>query len=103
MNTQTDTNTESTGACVGIHELLDFEIIQYRKEVDVHRRDLSKMEGRCVSWQDAEKDFNSNDRASMEDKWRTEYCGGVCPKRENCLLAANFLSKRTPEHLSRAG
>ena len=103
MNKQTDTSTNNSGTCAGVHELIDWEIIQYRKEVDAHRLDLSKLEGRCVAWQDAEKDFNAIDRVVMEDKWRGEYCGTVCPMRENCLTAANFFRNRTTEHLSRAG
>jgi hypothetical protein len=92
----------STGACVGIHEFIDWEIVQYRREVDEHRLDLSRVEGRCVAWQEAEQDYNATDRAVMEDKWRTEYCGHICPFRENCLTAAQFLSRQT-ERFSRAG
>lgn len=89
--------------CVGIHELIDWQIIQYRKEVAAHRLDLSKVEGRCVAWQEAEQDFNQADRSSMGRKWRTEYCGSVCPSRENCLVAMQFLQSKKPELLSRAG
>ena len=94
---------EDGGHCVGIHELLDWPIIQYRKEVAAHRLDLSKVEGRCVAWQEAEKDFNSADRTVMGRKWRVEYCGSVCPSRDNCLIAMHFLSNQSPERLYRAG
>ena len=93
---------ENGDHCVGIHELLDWQIIQYRKEVAAHRLDLSKVEGRCVAWQEAEKDFNSADRTVMGRKWRVEYCGSVCPSRDTCLIAAHFLRSRT-EPLYRAG
>lgn len=89
--------------CVGIHELIDWQIIQYRKEVATHRIDLSKVEGRCVAWQEAEKDFNMADRAIMGKKWRVEYCGSVCPSRDNCLIAMHFLRSKSPERLYRAG
>jgi hypothetical protein len=90
--------------CVGIHELIDWQIIQYRKEVDIHRLDLSQVEKRCVAWQEAEKDFNTADRAVMGKKWRVEYCGSICPSRENCLVAAHFLhNRRDAEPLYRAG
>ena len=97
--------SKSRTSCVGVHELIDWEILQYRKEVDEHRVDLSKVEGRCVAWQEAEQDFNASDRAALEDKWRSEYCGQVCPHRENCLVAANFLQKRDRIHerVSRVG
>jgi hypothetical protein len=89
--------------CVGIHELIDWQIIQYRKEVAAHRIDLSKVEGRCVAWQEAEKDFNTSDRAIMGNKWRVEYCGSVCPSRDNCLVAMHFLRSQSSERLYRAG
>lgn len=94
---------ENSGHCVGIHELIDWQIIQYRKEVDAHRLDLSKVEGRCVAWQEAEKDFNATDRAVMGKKWRAEYCGSVCPTRDTCLIAAHFLLFKKTEPLYRAG
>ena len=88
--------------CTGIHELIDWEIIQYRKEVDAHRLDLSKVESRCVAWQEAEQDFNASDRVALEEKWRSEYCGSICKYRENCLTAAQLLSKRG-ERILRVG
>jgi hypothetical protein len=105
MQKQTESKETNgkTGTCVGIHEFIDWEIIQYRREVDAHRLDLSRIEGRCVAWQEAEQDYNSADRAVMEEKWRNEYCGHICTFRENCLTAAHFLNHRRPMHLSRAG
>ena len=94
---------ENGGHCVGIHELLDWQIIQYRKEVATHRLDLSKVEGRCVAWQEAEKDFNSADRTAMGTKWRVEYCSSVCPSKDNCLIAARFLQSNNTESLYRVG
>jgi hypothetical protein len=95
--------TDNNAKCVGIHELIDWQIIQYRKAVDAHRLDLSKVEGRCVAWQDAEQDFNSHDRESISDKSRGDYCDHVCPSRENCLIALQFLSSRHTHPLYRAG
>ena len=94
---------ENDKNCVGIHELIDWQIIQYRQAVDAHRLDLSKAEGRCVAWQDAEKDFNNGDRTVMDDKWRVEYCGLVCPSRNKCLIALHFLHSKKTEPLYRAG
>jgi hypothetical protein len=88
MNKTTEHET-----CVGIHELIDYQILQYRKTVDEHRTDLSKAEGRCVAWQEAEMDFNSHDRAEVGNKTRREYCGLLCPHKESCLVALRFLGK----------
>ena len=44
--------------CVGFHELLDWQIIQYRQSVDEYRKELSKEQHRCVSWQEAEQEFS---------------------------------------------
>ena len=85
--------------CVGVHELIDFQIIQYRQAVDEHRLDLSKAEGRCISWQEAEHDFTSQDRTVMSEKARVEYCGLVCPHSTNCLTALHFLNKKKTETL----
>jgi len=101
--TKTGEARETGGNCVGIHELIDWQIIQYRKAVDCHRIDLSKAEGHCVAWQDAEKDFNRYDRAAMDEKWRVEYCGAVCPTRDKCLIALHFLRSHRTEPLSRVG
>jgi hypothetical protein len=107
MKKEADMNTkmvqENDGSCVGIHELIDWQIIQYRRAVDAHRHDLSKVEGRCVSWQEAEMDFNSRDRAVMGEKWRVEYCGAVCPQRSKCLIALHFLHSKKTEPLYRVG
>jgi hypothetical protein len=105
MQKQADTKVTGTrdGFCNGIHELLDWQIIQYRYAVDEHRQDLSRLEGRCVAWQEAEKDFNTDDRAVMGEKWRVEYCGLICPLRTNCLTALHFLRSKDTEPLARAG
>lgn len=89
--------------CAGIHELLDWQIIQYRREVDLHRLDLSKAEGRCIPWQDAEHDYNTSDRAVLGEKSRVEYCSAICPARENCLVALHFLRSRHVEPLPKFG
>jgi hypothetical protein len=89
--------------CAGIHELIDWEIVQYRTAVNGHRIDLSKAEGRCVAWQEAEQDFNAHDRAALGEKWRVEYCGLICPFRTKCLTALHFLHRRHTEPVSKAG
>jgi hypothetical protein len=94
---------ENDGSCIGVHELIDWQIVRYRHAVDSHRHDLSKIEGRCVSWQEAEMDFNSADRAVMGEKWRVEYCGAVCPHRNKCLIALHFLQSKKTEPLYRVG
>jgi hypothetical protein len=107
MKKQNNSNTaglpENDTQCVGIHELIDWQIIQYRKEVDAHRVHLSKAEGRCVSWQEAEQDFNTEDRAKISDQARVDYCGAVCEHREKCLLALHFLRSKQTEPLYRYG
>ena len=89
--------------CVGIHELIDWQIIQYRQAVEDHRVDLSKIEGRCVAWQEAEKDFSRQDVAKMEERQQVEYCGLICPFREKCLTAVHFLESKKTASLSRVG
>jgi len=89
--------------CAGIHELIDWEIVQYRGAVNAHRIDLSKAEGRCVAWQEAEQDFNARDRAMMEEKWRVEYCGLICPSRNKCLTALHFLHSKKAEPIYKVG
>lgn len=104
MKKQTSsTDTGNNTDCVGIHELIDFQIIQYRQAVDEHRVDLSKAEGRCVAWQEAEQDFSRQDRTEMSDKSRVEYCGLVCPHSQNCLLAMQFLQSKKTQRIARVG
>ncbi|VGO12954.1 hypothetical protein PDESU_01508 [Pontiella desulfatans] len=105
MKKKTNTSgvSESSLQCAGIHELIDWEIVQYRRAVGDHRLDLSKAEGRCVAWQDAEQDFNSHDLAAMGEKWRVEYCGLICPQRNKCLTALHFLHSRKTEPLHKVG
>jgi hypothetical protein len=62
--TQKSTNTmgvvERDMNRIGFHELLDWQILQYRQVVDEYRRDLSIAEGHCVSWQEAEQCFSGS-------------------------------------------
>lgn len=102
-DTEATEGQENSGHCVGIHELIDWQIIQYRNSVDAHRVDLSKAEGRCVAWQEAERDFNRADRTSMDEKWRVEYCGAVCPSRSKCLIALHFLQSKKTQPLYHVG
>ena len=95
--------SENELQCVGVHELIDFQIIKYRQAVDEHRIDLSKAEGRCMAWQEAEQDFSKQDRSVMSDKARVEYCGLVCPHSKNCLTALHFLHSKKTEPLYRVG
>ena len=60
------TNNAETMGVVGsdvenidFHELLDRQIIEYRKVVGYHRLELSIEEGRVVSWLEAERDVSS--------------------------------------------
>lgn len=104
MIKQTDKGvSERKLECAGIHELIDWEIVQYRDAVNTHRVDLSKAEGRCVAWQEAEQDFNIHDRAAMGEKWRVEYCGLICPSRKKCLTALHFLHSRQTEPVYKVG
>ena len=89
--------------CVGFHELLDWQIIQYRQAVDEYRKELSKEQHRCVSWQEAEREFSQMGIKNMGEQWRVEYCGLVCPHRTKCLLALQFLSARHTEPMYKVG
>jgi hypothetical protein len=89
--------------CVGIHELLDWQIIQYRQSIDEYRKELSREQHRCVSWQEAEEEFSKMNLRSMGEQSRVEYCGLVCPSRSNCLLAMQFLNARYTEPMHKAG
>ncbi len=102
-NENTAEMIEESTSCVGVHELIDWQIVQYRQAVDAHRIDLSKAEGRCVAWQEAEKDFSNSDRTSLGERGRVEYCGLLCPHREKCLIALRFLRNKNIEPLYRVG
>ena len=95
----TDNNME----CAGIHELLDWQIIQHRQSVDEYRKELSKEQHRCVSWQEAEQEFSKMNLKSLGEQSRVEYCGLVCPHRSTCLVAMQYLNARHTEPLYKAG
>jgi hypothetical protein len=104
MGNQRDISEElGKMTCAGIHELIDWQIVQYRRAVDKHRLDLSKAVGRCVAWQEAEQDFNAHDRRVMAEQSRIEYCGLFCPERNKCLTALHFLHTKKTEPLYRVG
>lgn len=88
--------------CVGFHELLDWQIIQYRQAVDEYRKELSKEQHRCVSWQEAEQEFSRMGLKNIGKEWRIEYCGLVCSERKKCLLAMHFLQSCHTEALVKA-
>ena len=92
---------KDTTRCLGVHELIDWEIMQFRNVVDAYRLELSKQEGRYVGWKEAEKRFVIGDCVNVTNQWRVEYCGLVCPHRRSCMLAAHFLrgSGPRPFHL----
>jgi len=94
---------ESKTRCAGVHELIDWEIMQYRNAVDAHRLELTKHKGRYVGWEEAEENFASGDCVSLAERWRVEYCGLVCPHRRSCLLAVHFLHSKHVEQLHKAG
>lgn len=102
-NNTVGNESKKEAKCIGVHELIDFQIIEYRQAIDAHRIDLSKAEGRCVAWQEAEQDFSRNDRKLMGDKSRVEYCGMVCPHKDNCLMAVQFLNSKKTKPLYRVG
>ncbi len=89
--------------CAGFHELLDWQIIQYRQAVNEYRLELSKELHRCVPWQEAEHEFASMGLHYMGAQWRTEYCGFICSQRKQCLLAMQFLDVRDAESMHRVG
>lgn len=89
--------------CAGFHELLDWQIIQYRQTVNEYRVELSKEQHRCVSWQEAEQEFSKMGLSNMGEQWRIEYCGLVCPERNKCLLAMQLLSSLHAEPMHKAG
>ncbi|WP_372808343.1 hypothetical protein [Pontiella sp.] len=104
MGNHRDTMEEQgTRSCTGIHELLDWQIVQYRRAIDAHRLDLSKAEGRCVAWHEAEQDFNAHDRRRMAEQSRIEYCGLFCPDRNKCLTALHFLHQKKTEPIYKVG
>lgn len=94
---------EQDKECVGIHELLDWQIIQYRQSVDEYRKELSKEQHRCVSWQEAEQEFSKMNLKNLGEQSRVEYCGLVCPHRNNCLVALKYLNARQAEPIYKAG
>lgn len=96
-------NGLNSDICASVHELIDWQIIQYRRAVDEHRADLSKAEGRCVAWQDAEKDFSKHDQARIAENSRVDYCGLVCSNRSKCLIALRFLQSKNTQPLYRVG
>ena len=89
-------------ACKNIHDLLDWQILQYRKSVDEYRVELSKEQHRCVSWQEAEQQFSHMGVDRKGEQWRVEYCGLVCRDRNSCLLAMQFLTKHHVEPIHMA-
>ena len=94
---------EQDKECVGIHELLDWQIIQYRQSIDEYRKELSREQHRCVSWQEAEDEFSKMNLRSMGEQSRVEYCGLVCSHRKNCLLAMQFLNAHHAEPIHKVG
>lgn len=60
-STKTMGVVESDMNGIGFHELLDWQILQYRQVIDEYRRDLSIAEGRCISWLEAEQCFSGAD------------------------------------------
>ncbi len=88
--------------CVGFHELMRWEIAQYRQAIKQYRSEMVKAGHRYISWSEAEKVLAAKDLQCMGEQWRIEYCGCICPQRNACLLAMHFLSARHPVPLCKA-
>ena len=105
--TQDSTNTmgvvESDEKCIGFHELLDWQIVQYRQYVGYHRLEISIAEGRCISWEEAENAVSKEILIDLGEQWHVEYCGAVCSSRENCLTGLHFLHHKNTEPLHKVG
>jgi len=89
--------------CLGFQELKNWQVTQYRSTVDNHRTLLSRQQGRCVAWQEAEQDFCENSFDNHAEEWRVEYCGLICPSRNSCLLALHFMRSKDTEPLHKTG
>ncbi|VGO20130.1 hypothetical protein [Pontiella sulfatireligans] len=103
INEQTIKPEAQHAHCTGVHELIDWEIVQHRRAVDMHRLELSKKQGRCISWDDAEEDYSRYDSVSRGEQWRVEFCGMICKHRSSCLLALHFLQSKHTVALHKAG
>jgi hypothetical protein len=96
-------NTSMNQQCVEFQKLKDWQVKQYRHAVDEHRIHMSEEHGRCVGWFEAERDFYENGCDNLAKQWRYEYCGLICPSRNECLLALQFMKQREEVLLHRAG
>jgi hypothetical protein len=102
---QTDENSvvEQVTGCAGFHDLLDWQIIQYRHAVNDYRLELSKTQHRFVPWKEAEREFSKKGLEFINEHWRMEYCGVICAQRKKCLLAVPFLRARSTESFHQVG
>lgn len=89
--------------CRGFQALKSWQVERYRQAVKENRWFISQREYRRVNWTEAEQDFLNQDYYGCAEKWRQEYCGEICPFKENCLLAFQMLKANKPVSLPKAG
>lgn len=77
-------------ACRAFCDLKDWQVRQYRKAVNENKWFMGEKLGREVRWAEAEQDFLENGYYGNAEKWREEYCTGLCPHSSDCSLAQQF-------------
>ncbi|MCF7818533.1 MAG: hypothetical protein K9M54_11700 [Kiritimatiellales bacterium] len=89
--------------CAAFRELTNWQVGQYQQAVRENRWYISQRYGRWVEWKEAEQDFASKDYYGCAQQWRSEYCGNLCPNKENCLLAELFAVETATVSMPQAG
>ncbi|MCK4563081.1 MAG: hypothetical protein KAU94_00245 [Verrucomicrobia bacterium] len=100
-----NSHTEETGApkCVGFHELTLWQVERYQQAVSENRWYMGQKYNRWIGWVEAEQDFFNHGYYGCAENWRHQYCGEICPFKNNCLLAIRLVKAAEPIPLPTAG
>ena len=85
--------------CMAFQALKSWQVDRYRKAVNENRWFMSQKQYRWIDWTEAEQDFLSQGYYGCAEKWRHEYCGEICPFKNNCLLALRLVKEAPPVSL----
>lgn len=89
--------------CPGFKALTRWQVERYQQAVSENRWYMSQKHFRWVAWVEAERDFLNQGYYGCAGKWRQEYCGEICPYKENCLLAIRLVNESKGVPLPKAG
>lgn len=84
---------KTTSTCSAFHLFQHWQLQRLEPAIAEGRLYLSEQLQRTISFAEAESDFFGHNGYGCLERWRAEYCSGLCPNRGSCPLANGFIAQ----------